>query len=50
MTLEDVFVHDHVLTSHLFDGDFTSFTPGKIELVIQLEAYLTDEIGVGLFG
>ena len=38
ITLEDVFLHDHHLTSHLFDGNLTSVTPDKIKLVAQLEA------------
>ena len=48
LTLEEVWSHDHHLTSHLFDGDFTSVTPDKIKLVGQLEVYLIDDIGVGI--
>ena len=46
--LEKVFSHDHLLTSHLFDGDFTSVTQDKIKLMAHLEAYLIDDVGLGL--
>ena len=48
MTLEEVFTHDHILTSHLLDGDFTPITSDKIKLVAHLEAYLIDGVGVGI--
>ena len=42
ITLAEVFSHDdQLLTSHLFDGDFTSH-------VAQLEAYLIDDVDVGI--
>ena len=45
ITVEEVLSHDHHLTSHLFDGNFTSATPDKIKLVAQLWAYLIDDVG-----
>ena len=48
ITLEEVFSHDHLLASHLIDGDFTSVTPDNIKLVAQLEAYLIGDVGVGI--
>ena len=47
-TLEEVFMHDPLPTSHLSDGDFTTATPDKIKLVAQFEAYLIDDVGVGI--
>ncbi|MES9880567.1 MAG: hypothetical protein ABW185_06755 [Sedimenticola sp.] len=47
MTLEEVFTHDHLPTSPLFDGDFTSATPDKSKLMNVLEAYITDDVGDG---
>ena len=48
ISLEEVLSHDHLLTSLLFDGDFTFVTPDKFKLVAQLEAYLIGDVGVGI--
>ena len=48
VTAEEVLSHDPLLTSHLFDGDFTSATRDNIKLVAQLWAYLIDDVGAGI--
>jgi len=48
ITLEEVFSYDHLPTSHLVDGDFTSATPDNSKRVAQLEAYLIDQFVVGI--
>jgi len=45
ITLKEVFTHDHLPTSPLFEGDFTSATHDKRKLMIQLHAYLADDVG-----
>ena len=45
MTLKEVFTHDHLPTSPLFEGHVTSATHDKRKLMIQLQTYLTDDVG-----
>ncbi|MES9879864.1 MAG: hypothetical protein ABW185_03185 [Sedimenticola sp.] len=47
MTLEEVFMHDHLHTSPLFDGDFSFATPDKSKLMSLLETYITYDVEVG---
>ena len=44
ITLAEIFSHDdHLLTSQLFDSDFTSATRGSIGGI-----YIIDDVGVGI--